>query len=133
MRDLESTFLADAVQLDDTDENLSAWVDVSDAETLTLLLGAVETGTAGDLTVKLQAAMESAKDLNDGATPREVFDVPMFEGDVDAQSKVFSASGDAILYRPPGMRFRSARISYQGAATIDGSNYWVLSAQLNLG
>lgn len=133
MRDLKATFLADAVDVEDEAAHTTAWVDVSLTDALTLLLRGVKAGTAGNLTVKLQAAMESAEDLNKAVgapTPRATIDIPLLDEGTPATSVTLSATGNAILSRPREDRYRSVRLHYIAAATTDETNKWAITTQL---
>ena len=109
----------------------TAWVDVHDLDAWSLLVAATKVASGGDLTFTVQAAGESAAELNgtgpyigNAVTPRATAQLSWTEALTAAATKVLSATNAGVLLsKIPQDTLRSIRVGYK-AATADATDKW---------
>lgn len=121
--------LHEALEIVDGVAQESFWIDVDDFGTLGLFIDGTKAGTAGDLTVKVQASPQSAAILNANDAGEVVIDYDrMLSGGNVVASQVFSAtSGKFLSFSADALR--SIRV-VATAATADAVNKWTLTIWL---
>ncbi len=133
MSDFPALKLFDQV-INDENNHDSSWVDVQHLEKLTLWLRAVETLTAGTLTVTVFVSPVAASLLNESESGHlvMVYDKLIEATGVDSPVNTWAVSADAdeILSFSHEDAIRSVKVRVAAGATTDVTDFWTFTAWL---